>query len=85
MPPIIHRRLKTLELPCQNDQVLATKLLGALTHPNLQEFHTNVMFVLTRAYLPTLVHRSSCPLTRLTLVDNFGGGILDELQFAWGD
>ena|SRR6266545_6215402 len=68
MPPIIHQRLKTLSLfNFARDWNVVTMLLGSLTLPCLQEFCTNEMHFLSRAYLPALVHRSSSPLTRITL------------------
>ena len=63
MPPIIHQRLKTLSL-CYRREDAARLLLDSLTLPYLQEFHTTKIVPLK--YLPALVHRSSCPLTRIT-------------------
>jgi len=65
MPPIIHQRLKTLSL-CYRREDAARLLLDSLTLPYLQEFHTTKIVPLK--YLPALVHRSSCPLTRITFV-----------------
>jgi hypothetical protein len=64
MPPIIHHRLKTLEL-LSTDRVTAQNLLDSLTLPCLQEVEIFESILLTQ--LPALVHRSSCPLTKLGL------------------
>jgi hypothetical protein len=62
VPPIIHRGLQTLRWRDTED---ATRmLLDSLTLPCL---HTAETDAVTVAHLPSLVHRSSCPLTRLTL------------------
>jgi hypothetical protein len=66
LPSIIHQRLKKLRLSIGFKEA-AAMLLGSLTLPSLQEFHTNEMALLHPAYLPALVHRSSCPLTMITL------------------
>jgi hypothetical protein len=66
MPPIIHQRLKTLRLSVPDWDVAVT-LLGSLTLPSLQEFHTDQLVLLYPVYLPALVLRSSCPLARITL------------------
>jgi hypothetical protein len=76
MPSIIHHRLKFLSLPCCYYVGVAPTIMGALTLPCLQEFHTeDVIFI---ANLPALVHRSSCPLTKLTFclhIDEVDGDI----------
>jgi len=59
---IIHHKLKILHLRWDVPLVL----LGSLTLPSLQELHIYKLILLTQ--LPALVHRSSCPLTRLTLL-----------------
>jgi len=71
MRPIIHRRLKVFgtrwdKYPFSS----AASLLTSLTLPSLQEFHTNAM--ITLKYLPALVQRSSCLLTKLRLFKDFG-------------
>jgi hypothetical protein len=68
MAPIIHRSLKTLRLTYALEDE-GEMFLGSLTLPCLQEFHTNELFSLTPTYLPALVHRSSCPLTNITLFE----------------
>jgi hypothetical protein len=57
-------------------------LLGSLTIPCLQEFHTDDLDLLMPVYHPELMRRSSCPLTRITLLDDLFGGleVLDEWQ-----
>jgi len=72
MPPIIHQRLKTLSLCSTRYSDFAAQIINSLTLPSLQEFHCNEMVFLTPAYLPALMHRSSCPLTRITLFKNLG-------------
>jgi hypothetical protein len=81
MPPIIHQKLKTLSLSGVA-RVVKPMLFGSLTLPCLQEFHTDKILFLTPAYLPALVHRSSCPLTRITLLETYGGeaGLLDIMN-----
>ena len=72
MPPITHQRLKTLSL-CSTryaDELKAV-LLGSLTLPCLQEFCACETVLLTPEYLPALVHRSSCLLTRITFMKTF--------------
>ena len=64
MPPIIHRMLQTLYLRCNTD--VMPMLLDALTLPCLRATETGIM---AAAHLPSLVHRSSCPLTRITLLE----------------
>jgi hypothetical protein len=61
---------------------MGNSLLDSLTVPCLQEFHTDDMEWLIPAYLPALVHRSSCSLTRITLLEglSIGSEILDELE-----
>jgi hypothetical protein len=56
------------------------ELLGALTLPSLQEFHTNEWLSLTPAHLPALVHRSSCPLTTITLFEESEVEFVDDLE-----
>ena len=74
--PIIHHRLKTLSLRDAQAWDVSSALLNSLTLPCLQELHTNEMVLLID--LPAFVHRSSCPLTRLTLLRDFE----DELVFG---
>ena len=80
MPPIIHPRLKTLSLHSADDEDMAPALLGSLTLPCLQDFDTDEMMSLMD--LPALVHRSSCPLTTLTLLHDpeADSVVLDGLQ-----
>jgi len=75
MPPIIHHGLKTLLCSAQEWE-LAPILLGSLTLPCLQKLIIDETVLLT--LLPALVHRSSCPLTKLTLSHDFRCG--DELS-----
>jgi hypothetical protein len=70
VPLIIHHGLKTLSLRYTRNWDAVDIFLGSLTLPCLQEFHVNEMFLL--GYLPALVHRSSCPLTRITFVSAMG-------------
>jgi len=79
LPPIIHRRLRIFTLSWGDQPFGTASLLGSLTLPSLQEFHTNAMDALTS--LPALVQRSSCPLTKLRLFKYFEGeaSILDNL------
>jgi len=65
MPPIIHHRLKTLELHQSLECGVAPYLLRSFTLPCLQEVEVFQDSHLTQ--LPALVRRSSCPLTKLTL------------------
>jgi len=65
MPPIIHHRLKTLSLCSAKEWGLVPVLLDSLTLPCLHELDIDEAILLT--HLTALVHRSSCPLTRLTL------------------
>jgi len=79
-PPIIHHRLKNLIF---NSGIRRGKVLRSLTLPCLQEFHTNKMNLLK--WLPALVQRSSCPLTRITFdlirsIENEDQGLFDDLQ-----
>jgi len=69
MPPITHQKLKTLILCRAHSNFEA--MLRSLTLPCLQEFGTDYLAVIPR-YLPALVERSSCPLTRITLFDIYG-------------
>jgi len=68
MPPIIHHRLKTLELYPAERWDAVPDLLVPLTLPCLRKVSTNELTLLTQ--LPALVCRSSCPLTSLTLFLN---------------
>jgi len=70
MPPIIHHKLKTLHLRWHVPPVF----FDSLTLPCLQELH---IFNLTQ--LPALVHRSSCPLTKLTY-SSFARGDIDNMS-----
>jgi len=65
VPPIIHRGLKTLRLRSAEDWGTVQILIASLTLPCLQELDTDEPLILK--HLPAFVHRSSCPLTRLTL------------------
>jgi len=65
MPPIIHHRLKTLELHQSLGWGVAPYLLGSFTLPCLQE--VEVFEDIHLKLLSALVRRSSCPLTKLTL------------------
>jgi len=79
MPPIIHHRLKTLNLGLSANWDAAPDPLGSLTLPCLQEVVIyNAILLLTQ--LPALVRRSSCPLTRLTLFLYSADLSLDELR-----
>jgi hypothetical protein len=80
MPSIIHHRLKTLSVHDSRGDDLSTVLLGSLTLPCLQEFNTDEMALLE--HLPALVHRSSCPLTRLAFFYDFDAYLVefDRLQ-----
>ena len=60
MSPIIHQRLEILRLSGGR----WIPFLGCLTLPRLQQFYSTDLFPIQ--YLPALVHRSSCPLTRIT-------------------
>src|SRR5258708_10285087 len=72
MPPITHQRLKTLSLcSTRYPDALKATLLGSLTLPCLQEFRADETVLLTPKYLPALVHRSSCSLTRITFMETF--------------
>ena len=75
IPLIIHHRLKTLSFHYAQDNDATLGLLLSLTLPCLQEFHTNETLHLVS--LPALVHRSSCPLRRLTLFQDFEDQITD--------
>jgi hypothetical protein len=76
MPPIIHHRLKKLSLHESDDRGVAAVLLGLLTLPGLQEIETDFPTL-----LPALMHRSSCPLTRLTLSKRFEAGPFGSQPF----
>jgi len=80
--PFIHQRLESLSLCSTRLRDVAATLLGSLTLPCLREFKTNELRLLSPPYLPALVHRSSCPLTTLTLFRNLRGemGYCDDLQ-----
>jgi hypothetical protein len=69
MPPIIHRMLQKLHLR-HNGSDLAVKhmLLDSLTLPCLRAIETDIYMEIT-ALLPSLLRRSSCPLTRITILD----------------
>jgi hypothetical protein len=71
MPPIIHHKLKTLDLAGP-----PVSVLGSLTLPCLQELH--IFDFPTQ--LPALVRRSSCPLTKLMLIYINGELPFDELR-----
>jgi hypothetical protein len=70
--PIVHHMLQTLGLHARynEDPEEVATLLGSLKLPCLQEFHTNRSIFLTPAYLPALMHRSSCPLTSISLFNS---------------
>ena len=83
MPHIIHQSLKALTLCGVSDPDVAAMLLVSFTLSHLQELRIDEMVLLAPAYLPALVHRSSCPLTRITFFgDNIN--ILPE-HFNWHD
>ena len=80
IPLITHRRLEILRIYTHDTAIIAT-LFRSLTLPRLQECHVNELVFLTPTYLPALVHRSSCPLTRVTF--SFFSGTwrdFDDLQ-----
>jgi len=79
VPPIIHHRLKILKFRHVLDWDVVPMLFGSLTLPCLQELDTDETVLLI--HLPALVHRSSCPLTKLTLTHYFEDQLVfDELQ-----
>ena len=79
---ITHQNLKVLGLLDTGSSEGATAILGCLTLPSLQEFHTNTLAFLNPACLPALVHRSSCPLTGITLCRHLDeSGCLDFQPF----
>ena len=82
MPSIIHQRLKTFSLCSARYLDMGATLLGSLTLPRLEEFRTDEIVLLTPTCLSALVHRSSCPLTRITISIPSGAefGPLDDLQ-----
>jgi len=82
MPPIIHHRLKTLELHRPLVWGVAPDLLGSFTLPCLQEVEVIEDIHLTQ--LPALVRRSSCPLTKLTLYQRRVEFPFDEIQLLSG-
>jgi hypothetical protein len=67
MPPIIHRMLQTLRLRYGFVSELPM-LLDSLTLPCLRAIETKIDMVVT-ALLPSLLRRSSCPLTRITILE----------------
>jgi len=81
LPPITLQGLKTLTL-CGLGANLdaAFILIRSLTLPCLEEFRTNKMALLIPTSLPVLVERSSCPLTKITLLRGLESVIPDELQ-----
>jgi hypothetical protein len=65
MPPIIHQRLQSLR--CDRDYAgkdVVHMLFGSLTLPCLRAIQTDLR---TAANIPALVHRSSCPLSKIAL------------------
>jgi len=64
--PSITQRLKTLTFCGYLDAGVI--LIRSLTLPCLEEFRTNKIALLTPTSLPALVERSSCPLTKITLL-----------------
>jgi hypothetical protein len=66
MPPIIHRMLQTLRLRYGHERT--HMLLDSLTLPCLRAIETDIDIVVT-AVLPSLLRRSSCPLTRITILE----------------
>jgi hypothetical protein len=63
MPPIIHQRLQSLQCDkYRRDDDLVTILLSSLTLPCLRTIRTDLT---PAANIPALVHRSSCPLSRI--------------------
>jgi hypothetical protein len=65
MPPIIHRMLQTLRL--RHSHQGTPMLLDSLTLPCLRAIETDIDIMVT-ALLPSLLRRSSCPLTRITIL-----------------
>jgi hypothetical protein len=83
IPPIVHHNLKTLIFNSGRHGRKAQEFLGYLTLPRLQQVEANETFLLN--HLPALVHRSSCPLTRIILrlrSHTSAGeyGVFDDLQ-----
>jgi len=77
-PPIIHHALKTLILHAEEWGIMPV-LFGSLTLPRLQVLSINETILLK--HLPALMHRSSCPLTKLILfLDVEYGLFLDEFR-----
>jgi hypothetical protein len=82
MSPIIHQRLKTIDLRGLLPYMVHM-LLGSFTLPCLQEFRSDGILFLED--LHALVHRSSCPLTRIALTrssDNWE--IVHDLRKIFG-
>jgi hypothetical protein len=68
MPPIIHQRLQSLQCDkYRRDDDLVTILLSSLTLPCLRTIRTDLT---PAANIPALVHRSSCPLSRIAFYEN---------------
>jgi hypothetical protein len=67
MPAIIHQGLQSLQFGrCQQNDAVAI-LLGSLTLPCLHAIQTDLSVA---ANIPALVHRSSCPLSRIAFYEN---------------
>jgi hypothetical protein len=66
MPPIIHRMLQTLRLRYGNQRTLM--FLDSLTLPCLRAIETDIAMMVS-ALLPSFLRRSSCPLTRITILE----------------
>jgi hypothetical protein len=62
MPPIIHQRLQTLRFDSYQAKDVVPILLGSLTLPCLRAIRTDLG---AAENIPALVHRSSCPLSRI--------------------
>jgi hypothetical protein len=76
MPPIIHQRLQSLRLQLDiyhHPMEVGPLLLGSFTLPCLRAIQTHIGAAST---IPALVHRSSCPLSRITF---HGGGWTEPL------
>ena len=78
MPPIIHHRLKSLELDQSVIWGVAPDLLGSLTLPCLQE--VEIFEIIHLIQLSALVRRSSCPLTKLTF-----GLYLEQVEYSFDE
>jgi hypothetical protein len=78
MPPIIHQRLQILR--CERgwaENSLVDMLLGSLTLPCLRAIQLDFE---TAANIPALVHRSSCPLSKIALYGDCRSQILTGMR-----